>query len=39
MVQVAKLTAPDVGDITEIRIEGDNQDKWSPAWVKVSTRD
>jgi hypothetical protein len=39
MVQVAKITAPDVGDISEIRIEGDNQDKWSPAWVKINSND
>jgi hypothetical protein len=39
MVQVAKITAPEVGDITEIRIEGDNNDKWSPGWVKVNSND
>ena len=35
MVQVAKVKAADVGEIKEVKISGDNQDKWSPAWIKV----
>lgn len=35
MVQVAKINAADVGEIQEIKVEGDSQDKWSPAWIKV----
>merc|ERR1719182_721625 len=39
MVQVAKVKAADVGEIKEVKIEGDNQDKWSPAWIKVNSND
>jgi len=39
MVQVAKLTATDVGKVKMIKIEGDNDDKWKPAWIKVNSND
>merc|ERR1719321_910694 len=39
MVQVAKVKAADVGEIKEVKISGDNQDKWSPAWIKVNSND
>merc|ERR1711881_727209 len=39
MVQVAKVKAADVGEIKEVKISGDNQDKWHPSWVKVNSND
>jgi hypothetical protein len=39
MVQVAKINAANVGEIEEIKIEGDSKDKWSPAWIKVNSND
>jgi len=39
MVQVAKINAADVGEIQEIKVEGDSKDKWSPAWIKVNSND
>jgi len=39
MVQVAKFQAADVGEIQEVRITGDNEDKWHPSWVKVNSND
>jgi len=39
MVQVAKLKAADVGEIKEVKITGDNEDKWNPSWVKVNSND
>jgi len=39
MVQVAKVKAADVGEIKEVKISGDNEDKWSPSWIKVNSND
>lgn len=39
MVQVAKLKAADVGEIQEVKITGDSEDKWHPAWLKVNSND
>merc|ERR1711959_388300 len=39
MVQVAKLKAADVGEIQEVKITGDSEDKWHPSWVKVNSND
>merc|ERR1711865_412203 len=33
MVQVAKVTAANVGEISEIKIKGANEDKWHAAWI------
>ena len=39
MVQVAKVNAPNVGELKEVKITGDSQDKWHPQWIKVNTND
>jgi len=39
MVQVAKINAADVGEIKEVKITGDSEDKWSPQWIKVNSND
>jgi len=39
MVQVAKVTAANVGEISEIKIKGANEDKWHAAWIKVNSND
>jgi len=39
MVQVAKVDAPNVGELKEVKITGDSQDKWHPQWIKVNTND
>merc|ERR1719161_411464 len=39
MIQVARLTAANVGEIKEIKIEGNNKDKWYPSWIKVNSND
>jgi len=39
MLQVAKVKAANVGEIKEVKITGDNQDKWHPSWIKVNSND
>jgi len=39
MTQISKFSAPDVGEIKEVKIEGDNDDKWTPQWLKINSND
>eukprot|EP00656_Telonema_subtile_P032550 TRINITY_DN3577_c0_g1_i3.p1 TRINITY_DN3577_c0_g1~~TRINITY_DN3577_c0_g1_i3.p1 ORF type:complete len:260 (-),score=76.70 TRINITY_DN3577_c0_g1_i3:362-1141(-) len=39
MVQVVRFKAADVGELKEVKITGDSNDKWSPAWVKINSND
>lgn len=39
MVQVARMKAANVGEIKEVKITGDNEDKWEPSWIKVNSND
>ena len=39
MIQVARINAPDVGEVSSVKITCDNDDAWSPQWFKLNTND
>eukprot|EP00658_Telonema_sp_P-2_P031460 TRINITY_DN2352_c0_g1_i5.p1 TRINITY_DN2352_c0_g1~~TRINITY_DN2352_c0_g1_i5.p1 ORF type:complete len:295 (-),score=90.22 TRINITY_DN2352_c0_g1_i5:448-1332(-) len=37
MQQIARFSAANVGEVSEVKLKNSNDDNWSPTWIKVNT--